>query len=120
MPILTKAFLAAAILVGVGGVLPAISPAGADDAASDRVIIHGPVWSCPTVETLQKLMRAGRETEARKDLTMLSLTAHLDWHCQLFTAGDVIFVDERDGPWARVHRRGEMQEFWTLGSLLAQ
>lgn len=90
-----------------------------NEASGNRIVIHGPVWSCPTIEMLRKLVRAADETP-EKDKTMLSLQAHFGWNCELFTAGDVVYIDDHDGPFARVHKSAEIKEFWTLTSLLTK
>jgi hypothetical protein len=88
-------------------------------SSGNRIVIHGPVWSCPTIELLRKLVDASNET-AEKDRTMLSLRAHFEWNCELFTAGDVVYVNDHEGPFAKVHKSGEIKEFWTLTSLLTK
>ncbi len=85
--------------------------------AGDNITIRSPVWACPTTATLEKFMRASKEVEPGKE-TALSLTAHLEWGCVLFTNGDIVVVGERSVNYISVHRRGEMTDFWTLPGLL--
>jgi hypothetical protein len=86
-------------------------------SSGHRIVIHGAVWSCPTIETLRKLIRASMET-AEKEITKLSLRAYFEWNCELFTDGDVVYINDYEGPFARVHKSGELKEFWSLTSLL--
>jgi hypothetical protein len=101
------------------GVKPPAVAEPNEASSGNRIVISRPVWSCPTIEMLRKLVRAADET-AEKDRTKLSLRAHFEWNCELFTAGDVVYVNDHEGPFARVHKSGEIQEFWTLTSLLTK
>jgi hypothetical protein len=101
------------------GIKPPTVPEPNEASSGNRIIIHGPVWSCPTIEMLRKLVHASNET-AEKDSIKLSLRAHFEWNCELFTAGDVVYINDHEGPFARVHKSGETKEFWTLTSLLTK